>query len=71
VSFVTVDLAKTDTAENWSRPPRIRGGSDVMVNNVGAVTVHTGGFCRRDDEVSGRGVGTHVMGDRFGPPGRR
>src|SRR5215475_4934304 len=50
VSFVPVDLARPDTAEELVAAAAHRGGIDVLVNNVGAVTVRAGGFTGITDD---------------------
>jgi NAD(P)-dependent dehydrogenase (short-subunit alcohol dehydrogenase family) len=44
VSFVPVNLSQPDAAEELIAAAAHRGGIDVLVNNVGAVTVRPGGF---------------------------
>ena len=62
VSFVAVDLTKPDTAEELVAAAAHRGGIDVLVNNVGAVTVHTGGFAGVTDEEWQAAWELNVMG---------
>jgi NAD(P)-dependent dehydrogenase (short-subunit alcohol dehydrogenase family) len=50
VSFVPVDLAKAGSAEELVAAAAHRGGIDVLVNNVGAVSVRPGGFASITDE---------------------
>jgi NAD(P)-dependent dehydrogenase (short-subunit alcohol dehydrogenase family) len=62
VSFVSVDLAKPDTAEELIGVAAHRGGIDVLVNNVGVVTVRAGGFAGITDEEWQASWDLNVMG---------
>ena len=62
VSFVPVDLARAGAAEELVGAAAHRGGIDVLVNNVGAATVRTGGFAAITDDDWQAGWDLNVMG---------
>jgi NAD(P)-dependent dehydrogenase (short-subunit alcohol dehydrogenase family) len=62
VSFVPVDLARAGTAEELVAAAAHRGGIDVLVNNVGAGTVHTSGFVGITDDEWQASWDLNVMG---------
>jgi NAD(P)-dependent dehydrogenase (short-subunit alcohol dehydrogenase family) len=62
VSFVSVDLSRPDTAEELVAAAAVRGGIDVLVNNVGAATVRPGGFASITDEDWQASWDLNVMG---------
>jgi NAD(P)-dependent dehydrogenase (short-subunit alcohol dehydrogenase family) len=62
VSFVPVDLARPGTAEELVAAAAHRGGIDVLVNNVGAATVRTGGFGSITDDQWQAAWDLNVMG---------
>jgi NAD(P)-dependent dehydrogenase (short-subunit alcohol dehydrogenase family) len=62
VSFVPVDLAEAGSAEQLVAAAAHRGGIDVLVNNVGAVTVRPGGFVSITDEDWQAAWDLNVMG---------
>lgn len=51
VDFVPVDLTEPDGAERLAAAAGARGGADILVNNVGAVTPRLGGFLSVTDEM--------------------
>src|SRR5262249_46925871 len=50
VSFVPVDLARPDAAEELIGAAAHRGGIDILVNNVGGAAVRPGGFASITDD---------------------
>lgn len=62
VSFVAVDLSRPDAADKLVSAAAHRGGIDVLVNNVGAVTVRPGGFAGITDEQWQESWDLNVMG---------
>jgi NAD(P)-dependent dehydrogenase (short-subunit alcohol dehydrogenase family) len=62
VSFVPVDLAQADSAEELVAAAAHRGGIDILVNNVGAVTVRQGGFAGITDDEWQAAWDLNVMG---------
>jgi NAD(P)-dependent dehydrogenase (short-subunit alcohol dehydrogenase family) len=62
VSFVPVDLATAGAAEEMVAVAAHRGGIDVLVNNVGAVTVRAGGFAGITDDEWQASWELNVMG---------
>jgi NAD(P)-dependent dehydrogenase (short-subunit alcohol dehydrogenase family) len=62
VSFVPVDLSQPDAAEELIGAAAHRGGIDVLVNNVGAVTVRAGGFAGITDDEWQASWDLNVMG---------
>jgi NAD(P)-dependent dehydrogenase (short-subunit alcohol dehydrogenase family) len=50
VEAVEVDLSTTDGPAELVARAADRGGADILVNNVGAVTPRTGGFLSVDDD---------------------
>lgn len=50
VSFVPVDLARPDAADELVAAAAHRGGIDVLINNVGAAVVRPGGFASITDD---------------------
>jgi NAD(P)-dependent dehydrogenase (short-subunit alcohol dehydrogenase family) len=72
VSFVLVDLKEPNAAGELVAATAHRGGIDVLVNNVGAVTVRTGGFASITDDDWQASWGLNMMGTvrptRAAPP---
>lgn len=62
VSFVSVDLSRPNAAEELVAAAAVRGGIDVLVNNVGAATVRPGGFASITDEDWHASWNLNVMG---------
>jgi NAD(P)-dependent dehydrogenase (short-subunit alcohol dehydrogenase family) len=62
VSFVPVDLSQPDAAEELVAAAAHRGGIDVLVNNVGAVSVRPGGFASITDDEWQESWALNVMG---------
>lgn len=50
VTFVGVDLASVEGSTRLLEVAAVRGGVDILVNNVGAVTPRTSGFAAITDE---------------------
>lgn len=51
VTFVQVDLTDPDAAQRLVQVAEARGGLDILVNNVGAVTLRGDGFLAIDDDA--------------------
>ena len=62
VSFVSVDLSRPDAAEELVAAAAVRGGIDVLVNNVGGATVRPDGFASITDEDWQASWDLNVMG---------
>ncbi|MDT5218344.1 MAG: hypothetical protein QOF15_449, partial [Mycobacterium sp.] len=62
VSFVSVDLSRSGAAEELVAAAAIRGGIDVLVNNIGAATVRPDGFASITDEDWRASWDLNVMG---------
>jgi NAD(P)-dependent dehydrogenase (short-subunit alcohol dehydrogenase family) len=62
VSFVSVDLSQPDAAEELVGAAAHRGGIDVLVNNVGGATVHSGGLASITDDEWQASWDLNVMG---------
>ena len=62
VSFVPVDLSRPDAAGELVAAAAHRGGIDVLVNNVGAVTVRPGGLVSITDDEWQASWDLNVMG---------
>ena len=62
VTFVSADLSLSDGADDLVAAAADRGGIDVLVNNVGAVTVHPGGFETVTDDEWQASWDLNVMG---------
>jgi NAD(P)-dependent dehydrogenase (short-subunit alcohol dehydrogenase family) len=62
VSFVPVDLSRPDAAEELVGAAAHRGGIDVLVNNVGGATVHSGGLASITDDEWQASWDLNVMG---------
>ena len=62
VTFVSADLSQPDGADDLVAAAADRGGIDVLVNNVGAVTVHPGGFATVTDDEWQASWDLNVMG---------
>ena len=62
VTFVSADLSQPEGADELVAAAADRGGIDVLVNNVGAVTVHPGGFETVPDEEWQASWDLNVMG---------
>jgi NAD(P)-dependent dehydrogenase (short-subunit alcohol dehydrogenase family) len=60
--FVSADLSQPDGADDLVAAAAERGGIDVLVNNVGAVTVHPGGFATVSDDDWQASWDLNVMG---------
>lgn len=50
-TFVSVDLTRAGSAEALVGAARTRGGLDILVNNVGAVSLRFDGFTSIDDDA--------------------
>ena len=62
VTFVSADLSQPDGADELVAAAAERGGIDVLVNNVGAVAVHPGGFETVTDDEWQKSWDLNVMG---------
>ena len=62
VTFVPVDLATPQGASDLVAAAADRGGIDVLVNNVGSLTVHPEGFASMTDEDWQASWNLDVMG---------
>jgi NAD(P)-dependent dehydrogenase (short-subunit alcohol dehydrogenase family) len=62
VSFVSVDLSQPDAADELIGAAAHRGGIDVLVNNVGGATVHSGGLAGITDDEWQASWDLNVMG---------
>ena len=62
MNFVSADLSQPDGADDLIAAAADRGGIDVLVNNVGAVTVHPGGFETVTDDEWQKSWDLNVMG---------
>ncbi len=62
VTFVSADLSQPDGADDLIAAAADRGGIDVLVNNVGALTVHPGGFATVTDDEWQASWDLNVMG---------
>ena len=71
--FVSADLSQLDGADDLIAAAADRGGIDVLVNNVGAVTVHPRGFATVTDDEWQASWDLNVMGmvRPTGPPCHR
>ena len=62
MTFVSADLSQPDGADELVAAAAERGGIDVLVNNVGAVAVHPGGFETVTDDEWQNSWDLNVMG---------
>ncbi|WP_433523906.1 SDR family NAD(P)-dependent oxidoreductase [Nocardia pseudovaccinii] len=62
VTFVSADLSQPGGADDLIAAAADRGGIDVLVNNVGAVTVQPGGIARVTDDQWQASWDLNVMG---------
>lgn len=62
VTFVSSDLSQPDGADGLIAAAADRGGIDVLVNNVGALTVHPGGIATVTDAEWQASWNLNVMG---------